>query len=138
MLELPEKPNSSNLMPDLTALIDVLFILLVFLLLTAAVKLDMLDVTLPEVGSDNQAPLEQQKAIVLSVNYVDRKLIYALAKQPYQSLGDVIEALQQHNEQQRGVYLAIDQQVPSGELVKLLAALSKEDHKIANILIKRE
>ena len=138
MLELPDKSNNSSLMPDLTALIDVLFILLVFLLLTAAVKLDMLDVTLPEVGSDNQAPLEQQKAIVLSVNYVDRKLIYALAKQPYQSLGDVIEALRQHNEQQRGVYLAIDQQVPGGELVKLLAALSKEDHKIANILIKNE
>lgn len=125
-------------MPDLTALIDVLFILLVFLLLTAAVKLDMLDVTLPEVGSDNQAPLEQQKAIVLSVNYADKKLMYALAKRPYQSLGEVIEALRQHNEQKRGVYLAIDQQVPSGELVKLLAALSKEDHKIANILIKNE
>ena len=72
MLELPDKSNNSSLMPDLTALIDVLFILLVFLLLTAAVKLDMLDVTLPEVGSDNQAPLEQQKAIVLSVNYTEK------------------------------------------------------------------
>lgn len=136
MFELPDKSNNSSLMPDLTALIDVLFILLVFLLLTAAVKLDMLDVTLPEVGSDNQAPLEQQKAIVLSVNYTEKHLIYALAKTSYDSLDDVIAALR--HKQQSGVYLAIDQQVPSGELVKLLAALSKEDHKIANILIKSE
>ncbi|MGO2011840.1 MAG: biopolymer transporter ExbD [Pseudoalteromonas sp.] len=137
MLELPEKPNNSSLMPDLTALIDVLFILLVFLLLTAAVKLEMLDVTLPEVGSDNQAPLEQQKATVLSVKYTEKQLIYALAKQPFSSLTEVIAALRAKKNQQ-GVYLAIDQQVPSGELVKLLAALSKEDHKIANILIKSE
>lgn len=137
MLELPDKSNNSSLMPDLTALIDVLFILLVFLLLTAAVKLDMLDVTLPEVGSDNQAPLEQQKAIVLSVNYTEQKLIYALAKQPFNSLDEVMAALRLKTKQQ-GVYLAIDQQVPSGELVKLLAALSKEDHKIANLLMKKE
>lgn len=136
MLELPDKSNNSSLMPDLTALIDVLFILLVFLLLTAAVKLDMLDVTLPEVGSENKAPLEKQKAIVLSVNYTDKHLIYALAKKPYDSLDDVISALR--HKKQPGVYLAIDQQVPSGELVKLLAALSKEDHKIANILIEEE
>ncbi len=124
-------------MPDLTALIDVLFILLVFLLLTAAVKLEMLDVALPEVGSDNQAPLEQQKAIVLSVKYTDQQLIYALAKQPFGSLNEVVDALREKKSQQ-GVYLAIDQQVPSGDLVKLLAALSKEDHKIANILIEDE
>ncbi|TMN71943.1 biopolymer transporter [Pseudoalteromonas sp. S1727] len=137
MLELPQKPSNSPLMPDLTALIDVLFILLVFLLLTAAVKLEMLDVALPEVGSDNQAPLEQQKAIVLSVKYTDQQLIYALAKQPFSSLNEVVDALREKKSQQ-GVYLAIDQQVPSGDLVKLLAALSKEDHKIANILIEGE
>lgn len=136
MLELPKKSSNSALMPDLTALIDVLFILLVFLLLTAAVKLEMLDVTLPEVGSNNQAPLEQQKAIVLSVNYTDKKLIYALDKQPYLSLDEVIAALR--HKKQQGLYLAIDQQVPSGDLVNLLAALSKEDHKIANILIENK
>lgn len=137
MLELPQKSNSNTLMPDLTALIDVLFILLVFLLLTAAVKLEMLDVALPEVGNDSQAPLEQQKSIVLSVKYTEQQLIYALAKQPFNSLNEVIAALRVKKDQQ-GVYLAIDQQVPSGELVKLLAALSKEDHKIANILTESE
>lgn len=137
MLELPKKSNNPNLMPDLTALIDVLFILLVFLLLTAAVKLEMLDVTLPEVGSDEQAAPEQQKSLVLSVDYKEQQLIYALAKQPYTSLDAVIKALQKTDKQQ-GVYLAIDQHVPSGELVKLLAELSKQDHKIANILAERE
>ncbi len=137
MLELPKKSNNPNLMPDLTALIDVLFILLVFLLLTAAVKLEMLDVTLPEVGSDEQAAPEQQKSLVLSVDYKEQQLIYALAKQPYTSLDAVIKALQKTDKQQ-GVYLAIDQHVPSGELVKLLAELSKQDHKIANILVEGE
>lgn len=137
MLELPEKTTNSGLMPDLTALIDVLFILLVFLLLTAAVKLEMLDVTLPEVGNDNQAPIEQQNALVLSVNFTNQKLNYALGKVPYSSLNEVMDALRVNTNKQ-GVYLAIDQQVPSGDLVNLLAALSKEDHKIANILIKGE
>ncbi|MGO3849902.1 MAG: biopolymer transporter ExbD [Pseudoalteromonas prydzensis] len=137
MLELPEKTTNSGLMPDLTALIDVLFILLVFLLLTAAVKLEMLDVTLPEVGNDNQAPIEQQNALVLSVNFTNQKLNYALGKVPYSSLNEVMDALRVNTNKQ-GVYLAIDQQVPSGDLVNLLAALSKEDHKIANILIKSE
>lgn len=137
MLELPEKTTNSGLMPDLTALIDVLFILLVFLLLTAAVKLEMLDVTLPEVGNDNQAPIEQQNALVLSVNFTNQELNYALGKVPYSSLNEVMDALRVNTNKQ-GVYLAIDQQVPSGDLVNLLAALSKEDHKIANILIKSE
>ncbi|QSA20928.1 biopolymer transporter ExbD, partial [Vibrio furnissii] len=36
-----------GLTPDLTPLLDIIFIVMVFLMLTAAVKLDSLDVSLP-------------------------------------------------------------------------------------------
>lgn len=137
MFELPHKVNDKALLPDLTALIDVLFILLVFLLLTAAVKLEMLDVTLPQVGQNEQAPQVEQDVLVLSVRFTEQKLIYALAKEPYNSISSVMQALRLQTSK-RKVYLAIDQQVPSGELVKLLAALSKEEHKVANIMVENK
>ncbi|KPH65576.1 biopolymer transporter [Pseudoalteromonas porphyrae] len=137
MLELPKKSSHHTLMPDLTALIDVLFILLVFLLLTAAVKLDMMDVNLPDAGKNTHAPIEQPDALVLSVRFSEQKITYGLAKEPYSSLNTVMQALRLQTKK-RPLYLAIDQHVPSGELVKLLAALSSEDRNVANILIKNE
>ncbi|TMN64869.1 biopolymer transporter, partial [Pseudoalteromonas sp. S1727] len=46
-------------------------------------------------GSENPAQHEQQKASVLSLKYTDQQLIYALAKQPFSSLNEVVDALRE-------------------------------------------
>lgn len=43
-------PESSSLGIDLTPLLDIIFIVLVFLLLTANVRIQSMDITLPEVA----------------------------------------------------------------------------------------
>ncbi|MBH0058819.1 biopolymer transporter ExbD [Pseudoalteromonas sp. SWXJZ94C] len=137
MLELPTTNSKTVLLPDLTALLDVLFILLVFLLLTAAVKLNMLDVTLPDTGKNTSTPVQQADVQVLSVRIHNGKAQYGLEQQLYDSLSSAIAGLKVVK-QDIPLYLAVDEQVPSGDLVALLAALSAEKYQIANILVKSE
>ncbi|NMT93171.1 biopolymer transporter ExbD, partial [Vibrio alginolyticus] len=59
MIKVPQDNNRNGLTPDLTPLLDIIFIVMVFLMLTAAVKLDSLDVALP--SSDSQAVAEVDK-----------------------------------------------------------------------------
>ena len=137
MLSLPPRNTAAQLVPDLTALLDVLFILLVFLLLTAAVKLNMLDVTLPDTGKNTSTPVQQVDVKVLSIRLEHNKLQYALEKESFTSLNEAINALK-NSKKSLPLYLAVDQQVPSGELVKLLAKLSAEKYQVANILVKSD
>lgn len=137
MLELPKNNSTPPLLPDLTALLDVLFILLVFLLLTAAVKLNMLDVTLPDTGKNTSTPVQQSDVQVLSVRIHNKKTQYGFDHQLYDSLSSAITALKAEK-QDIPLYLAVDEQVPSGDLVVLLAALSREKYQVANILVKSE
>ncbi|MEF1291304.1 ExbD/TolR family protein, partial [Vibrio sp. M260118] len=51
MIKVKQGENRFGLTPDLTPLLDIIFIVMVFLMLTAAVKLDSLEVDLPTTDS---------------------------------------------------------------------------------------
>lgn len=131
MLELP-KTKPQSMMADLTALLDVLFIVLVFLLLSVAVKVNVMEVTLPEVG-DSANNVIEQKPKVISLIYEQDKVKFALDEQPFSTLEHVMSALE-HNAHETPVFIAVDKRAPSEYLVKTLAALSKKEIAIANIL----
>ena len=135
MLELP-KVKAQNMMADLTALLDVLFIVLVFLLLSVAVKVNVMEVTLPMVGEGANTVIEQ-KPKVISLIHEQNKVKFALDDQPFSTLDHVIGALE-HNATATPVFIAVDKRVPSEYLVQTLAALSQQNIAIANILIEHE
>ncbi len=67
MIKTPQDSSRHGLTPDLTPLLDIIFIVMVFLMLTTAVKLDSLDVNLP--SSDSQAVASvDQKSITLNIH----------------------------------------------------------------------
>ncbi len=138
MLPLHKQDPNTLVMPDITALLDVLFILLVFMLLTAAIKLDMLTVTLPTAGSEAQSIENVKKPLVLSLQFKDDKLIYGLAEQPYESLDNLFVALAEKNNINRTLVLAIDENTPSHYLINLLSKLSEKNISVANLLIDKK
>ncbi|MEI5637846.1 MULTISPECIES: biopolymer transporter ExbD [unclassified Pseudoalteromonas] len=135
MLELPPV-RTQNLTADLTALLDVLFIVLVFLLLSVAVKLNVLEVSLPSAGESGEVVLEQPPKVI-SLTYSQGEVSYALDEQPFSAEHTLIQAVA-HLDQTQPIYLAVDKRVPSEDLVGLFAELSKLEIAIANIVVKSE
>ncbi len=138
MLPLHKPETNTLVMPDITALLDVLFILLVFMLLTAAIKLDMLTVTLPTAGSEAQSIENVKKPLVLSLHFNDEKLIYGLAEQPFESLDSLFVALAEKNNANSTLVLAVDENTPSHYLINLLSELSARNFPVANLLIDKK
>jgi biopolymer transport protein ExbD len=138
MLPLHKPDTNPLVMPDITALLDVLFILLVFMLLTAAIKLDMLTVTLPTAGSELQSIETVKKPLVLSVQFTEQKLTYGLAEQPFESLDSLFIALAEKNNANRTLVLAVDENTPSHYLIDLLSELSAKNFSVANLLIDKK
>lgn len=64
MIKTPQDNTRNDLTPDLTPLLDIIFIVMVFLMLTAAVKLDSLDVNLPSTESQAVADVDKQSIMV--------------------------------------------------------------------------
>ncbi|RJE73392.1 biopolymer transporter [Pseudoalteromonas sp. MSK9-3] len=135
MLELPHNTNDS-LLPDLTALLDVLFIVLVFLLLSVAVQVNVLEVSLPDSGEQGEVVSEQSPQ-VLSLTYDGTTVSYALDEQPFSTRETLMQAVS-HIAKEKPLFIAIDKQAPSEELVRLLADLSQQNRQIANILIEHK
>lgn len=133
MLPLPSEQPTNHALLDLTSLLDVLFIILVFLLLSAAIKLDMLEVTLPTSGEQGKQVTKRQQ--VLSIGFEQQQVQYALNNTRYKTKNAVITALKNTNQP---IYLAIDAQLPSHELVSVLAQLSEQGVAVANILTENK
>ncbi|HCE2681731.1 TPA: biopolymer transporter ExbD [Vibrio parahaemolyticus] len=80
MIKVPQDNNRNGLTPDLTPLLDIIFIVMVFLMLTAAVKLDSLDVALPSTDSQAVAEVDKQS---ITVNILKDEPYWAINGQTY-------------------------------------------------------
>ncbi|EMK6579453.1 biopolymer transporter ExbD [Vibrio parahaemolyticus] len=80
MIKVPQDNNRNGLTPDLTPLLDIIFIVMVFLMLTAAVKLDSLDVALPSADSQAVAEVDKQS---ITVNILKDEPYWAINGQTY-------------------------------------------------------
>ncbi len=129
--------NSSTLaFPDMTALLDVIFILLVFLLLTANVAPRALEVSLPEEGSESSELLNIDEPITITL--FDDADHWALGKQEYRNWITFETALAakvatMDNPQ---VVLAADKDVSLQQLLKLFSWLQRHDLKAAQVLMQ--
>ena len=69
MIHLPQQCDSTDELsfPDLTALLDVIFILLVFLLLTANSVPKVLEVVLPAEDSSQSLPVQMNTPVTITL-----------------------------------------------------------------------
>ncbi len=126
MIKTPAAKEAA-LMPDLTPLLDIIFIVMVFLLLTAAVKFTSLEVALPSTDSTVVSDIDKQS---ITVNIMTTEPYWAIDGHRYVDWDDFTYALLQRNQtHQQPIVIAADKAAQVQHLVKLLAFL--QDNGIA-------
>ncbi len=140
MIQLQQQNNSNtlanDLSPDLTPMLDILFILLVFFMLTAGAVLQSLDLTLPASVSEELPLINEPKHIMLEI----RKSDFAIDGKKYESFENMASALTTHVNKRPGYELIIagDKSISMERLLKVLTFLQTEGISAANILMQHE
>ncbi|MDY7219325.1 biopolymer transporter ExbD [Denitrificimonas sp. JX-1] len=119
MIRLPQAGvPSASLLPDLTPLLDVIFIVLVFFLLTAQQPLLELPLDLPKSAS---APSAAEHTVERTVIMLDEHGAWRFAGQPQADFNTLRAVLEQQPPD--AVDLALHQQAPLEQFLQLLAVL---------------
>ncbi|WGL16095.1 biopolymer transporter ExbD [Microbulbifer bruguierae] len=125
----------ANLAPDLTPLLDIIFIVLVFLLLTANMRLTSLPMDLP--ASEHTAAAMPSDPLTVSLSNRGPDL-WGIDDRGYSNQGEFEQALMAAllANPQRPVALASDRNVPVQRMLDLLALLQKEGVDVAEIALQ--
>ena len=130
-----EETGASLSMADLTPLIDVVFIVLVFLMFTANVPTLSLPVNLPT--ATEQATVTSEPK-TLTVSIMEKGKPWAIEDQRYDHWDTFSQKLIQQVKAQpeTTVLIAGDEAAPLGNLVKLMAFLSEHKIDAAQVLLE--
>ena len=121
---------------DLTSLVDVIFILMVFFLLTANSVERALTLDLPTEGADQARPITTPDPITLTL-FADHAR-WAVNEQPFVEWTAVEQqVLRLRSERPNAaIVIAGDRQVPLERLLQALAFLKREGLQVAEILME--
>lgn len=127
--------NDDELKPDLTPLLDIIFIVMVFLLLTASVKLKALDVELPR--TETQI-LQTTEADPITINLIAKEPFWALQGQSFKTWDSFTVALlkQVRNGPTKPVVIGADKNASVEQMLKLLAFLQQHEIKATQLLME--
>ena len=125
-----------DLAPDLTPILDILFILLVFFMLTAGAVFQSLDLRLPSGVSEVLSPVDEPKRITLEIGTG----VYALDGRRITDFDELKAAVSEAVRTQPGHELVIagDRRVPLEELLRVLVYLRAQGIEAASILMRGE
>ena len=133
------KVNSeSNLIPDLAPLLDLIFIVMVFLLLTTNISIQTLEIDIPKT-KDDEALQEQQKDVI-TVNITTGENPWAIDEKTYSDF----EIFQQNllstvdDNKSKSIIIGVDRKTKVELMMKLLAFLQKNKLKTAEIIMEKE
>ncbi len=134
MIKLTTENHPDSLQPDLTPLLDIIFIVMVFLLLTATVKLQSLEVSLPTAETESVSAVDNKS---LTVNILEKPPYWGLDGKSYSSWDSFTQTLltQVKNKPEFQVVIASDKSAEIQHMVKLLAFLQDNKIKATQILM---
>lgn len=137
MIGRPESNDASwrSLTPDITPLLDIIFIVLVFLLLTANIPLQSLEVDLPQTDSESLTSVQDDKAI--TINLIAGTPAWALDGKQYDDWEQFKPVLlaQAETLKEAELILASDKDVTVDNMLKLLAFLQEQQIEATQILM---
>jgi len=110
------------LSPDLTPLIDVVFILLIFFILTASFKKDKFTLSLELPNSSSKQKAVQEKQVSLELNKT--QLVY---NSIIISFDDLKTELKIIKDKEQAIIINIDKEVPYQRVIKLLDLLQNNN-----------
>ncbi|MCR9213721.1 MAG: biopolymer transporter ExbD [Proteobacteria bacterium] len=134
-----EDPHSGtlrDLAPDLTPMLDILFILLVFFLLTAGAVFQSLDLKLPSSVEEEIELVNAPQHIMLEI----RQGSYALNGQAIDNFEALKSALKEEIalNSDHELIVAGDKRIAIEDLLKVLTYLQSQGIDAANILMQKE
>ncbi len=132
----PHEGTLRDLAPDLTPMLDILFILLVFFLLTVGTVLRSLDLQLPSAVEEELEQLNEPRHIMLEI----REGSYALDGKQIANFSNLKSAIEESITAQpdHEIIVAGDRRIAIEELLKVLTYLQSQGIEAANILMQKE
>ncbi|NRD73203.1 biopolymer transporter ExbD [Shewanella sp. VB17] len=136
MIGINDKETSPILGLDLTPLIDIIFIVLVFLLLTANTQLLSLPVDVPTEATAELTPINQVENI--TINLLFSQPHWALDGVPFNDFSDFETAfIKLHNARTEAkIIIAADKSAPVQPLMTLLSLLQRQQITNTQILME--
>ncbi|MEK2157970.1 biopolymer transporter ExbD [Vibrio parahaemolyticus] len=132
MIKVPQDNNRNGLTPDLTPLLDIIFIVMVFLMLTAAVKLDSLDVALPSTDSQAVAEIDKQS---ITVNILKDEPYWAINGQTYIDWENfTLALLEESKSTDKPIVIGAEKTANIQSLVQLLGFLQENGIQATQLL----
>jgi biopolymer transport protein ExbD len=139
MIKIPSHHDSSSnedVSPDLTPMLDILFIMLVFFMLTTGVVLQSLELELPSSVMEELTLLNEPKHIMLEI----RKEEYSLSGEviiDFEKLRQSVPAIIKEKPDYE-LIVAGDKDISIERLLKVLTYLQSQGINAANILMQHE
>ncbi|WP_417613962.1 ExbD/TolR family protein [Oceanisphaera sp.] len=138
MIGRPEPAHSGwrSLAPDITPLLDIIFIVLVFLLLTANIPLQTLEVDLPKTDSEALSSIQDTQSI--TINLLAGSPAWALQGERYEDWEQFKPVLHAQADalKETDLILASDKDVTVENMLKLLAFLQEQQIHATQILME--
>ncbi|MGD6735958.1 ExbD/TolR family protein [Photobacterium leiognathi subsp. mandapamensis] len=127
--------QSDDMAPDLTPLLDIIFIVMVFLLLTATVKIKSLDVDLPQTATKT---LQTTQADPITINLVANAPHWALQGENVNDWDSFKQSLLQEVKASpnKPVVIGADKTASVEQMLKLLAFLQENNIKATQLLME--
>ena len=121
---------------ELTPLIDIIFIVVVFLLLTANTRLLSLPVDIPD--SDSDISVHENTVAPLSISLLEEAPIYGIGEQRFYEWAEFKQALLTHiaDQKERALSIAAARDSDVAPLLKLLAFLNEQQITNSQILME--
>lgn len=117
--------NSGDSFPDLTPLIDVVFLLIVFFLLTSIMGEKTLSINLPSSSSAEAAPIEN---IVIEIDK-DNNIFYQTQKTDFDKITTILsETKQKTNSAIPSIIIRSDEKTSFGIIIRLIDIIQKEGY----------
>jgi len=138
MIEIPAGKRGnivSDLMPDLTPLLDVMFMLIVFFLLTANSVPYALDVALPEDNESVSQAVEDPD--MLSITLLPEERGWKINDEAYETEKAFKLALKEKASDNKKVIIMGDKDVSMQKLLTVMAFLRKHNIEAADIVMEQ-
>lgn len=140
MISLPSQPSHSatlhDLAPDLTPMLDILFILLVFLMLSTGAVFQAFELELPSAAQERTPIFDSKQEITLEI----RRHGYGLNGQSIADFDQLKAALSQTMgaDPDQGIIVAGDRDTPLEQLLRVLTYLESEGATKVDILMHHD
>lgn len=137
MITISRYDSEEDLQPDLTPLLDIIFIVMVFLLLTASIKLHSLEVQLPTSEPQESAAVSDN---ALTINILSEAPYWAIQGEPLADWPSFTHALliAVKDKPQPEIVIASDKTAHIQHMVQLFAFLQAHNIQTTQILIEQE